>query len=71
MLKAKVIYMLLAYAVDNDITERKMRDETAVYRKIGKESAKIGLEFNEHKTMILVAITTRIKHGRQSSSRQV
>ena len=48
-------HMLLAYADDIDIIGRNMREVTAVFSRIERESAKFGLAVNEDKTKLMVS----------------
>ena len=48
-------HMLLAYADDIDIIGRNMREVTAVFSRIERESAKFGLAVNEEKTKLMVS----------------
>ena len=48
-------HMLLAYADDIDIIGRNLREVTAVFSKIEKESQKMGLAVNEDKTKLMVS----------------
>ena len=52
-------HMLLAYADDIDIVGRNLRDVTAAFSRIEKESAKVGLAVNEDKTKLLVSTSRR------------
>ena len=48
-------HMLLAYADDIDIIGRNLREVTAVFSRIEKQSANFGLAVNEEKTKIMIS----------------
>ena len=60
---------LLAYADDIDIIGRTMRDVTATFSAIERESAKMGLAVNEDKTKYMLSTGGDVPHmGSQISA---